>query len=71
MDETAAAEDIAGELVGLTLQDEMLGALEMRRNDVSESVDRACARTTSTAVHGREIGPLAVGLVDMAGEVLR
>lgn len=71
MDGTADAENIAGVLVDLSLQDDKLGALEMRRNDVSESVDGDCARTASTAVHEREGETLAVGLADMAGEALR
>lgn len=69
MDETASAENIAEGLVGLSLQDEEIGALEMRRNDVLERVDGDCARTG--AVHELESKLSAVGLVDMAGEVLR
>lgn len=71
MEEITSAENIAGGLVGLSLQDEEIGALEMRRNDVFERVDGDCARTASTPVHERESELSAVGLVDMAGEVLR
>lgn len=71
MNGTVDAESIAGGLVGLSLQDDKLGALEMRRNDVSDSVDSDCARTASTAAHERESEALAVGLADMAGEALR
>lgn len=74
MDEAAAADAVACELMGLSLQDENFGELEMRRNDVSlshERVEGDCARTTSSAARERERGPFAMGLIDMAGEVLR